>query len=220
MWYFLKSVRLNFFIYSTILGVSLLATSCGSGTSASNIKVPGVNNLGVSLVQDNMLISMVLTKIQLAGGLRYNIPKYPNSYMELSPDLESAGTLLAISISAKDILDTSLLDLGTFALPGGRALPGVAGGRLPAVTFSTSVFQNISFYLSPKKFGVFIPLKTLGPITAIITSRFYTGTNRVGNISLVGNDANGENAGVLLMLDLTPTVKKKIKSIAKKYAID
>lgn len=218
MWYFLKSVRLNYFIYSTILGVSLLATSCGSGTSASNIKIPGVSNLGISLIQDNMLISMVLTKVQLTGGLRYNIPKYPNSYMELSPDLESSGTLMAISISAKDILDTSLLKLETLGLPGGRALPGVAGGRLPAVSFTNTTFQNISFYLGPKLFGIFIPIKTLGPITAIITSRYYTGTNRVGNISLVGNDANGENAGVLLMLDLTTTVKKQIESVAKKYA--
>lgn len=220
MWYFLKSLRLNFFLYSTILGVSLLATSCGSGTSASNIKIPGVNNLGVSLIQDNMLISMVLTKVQLTGGLRYNIPKYPNSYMELSPDLESSGTLLAISISAKDILNTSLLKLDALTLPGGRALPGVAGGRLPAVAFSVPTFQNMSFYLGPKLFGIFIPLKALGSMTAIITSRYYSGSTSVGNISLVGNDANGENAGVLLMLDLTTTVKKKIESVAKKYAID
>lgn len=224
MWYFLKSAHFNFikktnlFVISAVMGASLLATSCGSGSSASNIKIPGVNNLGVSLVQDNMLVSMVLAKVTLDGGLRYNIPKYPNSYMELSPDLQSSGTLLAISISLKDILNTSLQTLDPIALPGGRALPGVSGGRLPAVAFSVSAFKNMTFYLGPKLFGIFIPVESLGSISAIITSRYYAGTTRVGNISLVGNDANGENAGLLLMLDLNPTVKKQINAAVKKYA--
>ncbi len=224
MWYFLKSVRFNLlkktnlFVVSTMIGASLLASSCGSGSSASNIKIPGVNNLGVSLIQDNMLISMVVANINVDGGLRYNIPKYPNSYMEVSPDLQSSGTLLAINVSLKDIMDTTLHSLDPIALPGGRALPGVAGGRLPAVAFSASAFKNMTFYLGPKLFGIFIPVKSLGGVSAIITSRYYAGTSRVGNISLVGNDANGENAGVLLMLDLNPTVKKQINSAIKKYA--
>ena len=224
MWYFLKSVRLklskktNFFVVSTVLGASLISTSCGSGSSATNIKIPGVNNLGVSLIQDNILVSMVISKMKIEGGLRYNIPKYPNSYMEISPDLQSSGTLIAINIAMKDMLDTSLQNLDPIALPGGRALPGVTGGRLPAVAFSIAAFKNMSFYMGPKLFGIFVPVQSLGAVTAIITSRYYAGTTRVGNISLVGNDANGENAGVLLMLDLNTTVKKQINSAVKKYS--
>ncbi|MBC7714055.1 MAG: hypothetical protein H7177_12000 [Rhizobacter sp.] len=214
MWYFLKSVRFSFVLAS----FSLMLASCGSGTSGTNIKIPGVDKLGVSVVQDNMLISMVLTKLNLTGGLRYNIPNYPNSYLELSPDLESSGTLLAISVSIGDTLNTSLQKLDPLTLPGGRALPGVAGGRIPAVSFSVSQFKNMSFYLGPKLFGIFIPVKSLAAINAIITSRYYSGSKAVGNISLVGSDASGENSGILLMLDLTPTVKSKLLSIAKKYS--
>ena len=51
---------------------------------------------------------MVVEGIQLDGGLRYNIPKYPNSYLEISPDLQSVGTLMAISVSLDDIFNDKL----------------------------------------------------------------------------------------------------------------
>ena len=205
------------FALSIALTAGVLSTSCGDGTSSSNIKVPGVNNMSVTLVQDNVLISMVFQGLHLDGGLRYNIPKYPNSYLEISPDLQSDGTMMAISVSLKDALNTSLHTLNPLTLPGGRPLPGVVGGRLPAVAFSIEKFKNMGFYLGPKLFGVFIPLKSLGIGNSIITARYYTGSNRIGNISLVGEDANGENAGILLMLDMNANVQSQLKSVAKKF---
>lgn len=202
---------------SAALTAGVLSTSCGDGTSSSNIQVPGVENMSVTLVQDNVLISMVFENLQLDGGLRYNIPKYPNSYLEISPDLQSAGTLMAISVSLKDVFDTKLQTLDPATLPGGRSLPGIAGGRLPAVAFSIEKFKNMGFYLGPKMFGVFIPLKNLGIGNSIITARYYTGANRIGNISLVGEDTNGENAGILLLLDMNASVKKSLATVAKKF---
>ena len=144
--------RTKALLLSAALTAGILSTSCGDGTSASNIQVPGVNNMSVTLVQDNVLISMVFEGLQIQGGLRYNIPKYPNSYLEISPDLMSSGTLMAISVSLKDVFDTSLQQLDPATLPGGRSLPGVAGGRLPAVAFSIEKFKNMGFYLGPKVF--------------------------------------------------------------------
>lgn len=204
-------------VLSIALSAGILSTSCGDGTSASNIQVPGVKKMSVTLVQDSVLISMVFEGLQLDGGLRYNIPKYPNSYLEISPDLMSNGTLMAISVSLQDVFNTSLQQLDPATLPGGRALPGVAGGKLPAVAFSIEKFKNMGFYLGPKVFGVFIPVKSLGIGTSIITARYYTGSNRIGNISLVGEDANAENSGILLMLDMSSSTQSQLKSVAKKY---
>lgn len=204
-------------VLSAALTAGILSTSCGDGTSASNIQVPGVKNMSVTLLQDNVMISMVFEGLQLDGGLRYNIPKYPNSYLEISPDLLSSGTLMAISVSLKDVFDTSLQQLNPTTLPGGRSLPGVAGGKLPAVAFSIEKFKNMGFYLGPKVFGVYIPVKSLGIGSSIITARYYTGSNRIGNISLVGEDANGENSGILLMLDMNASTKSQLKSVAKKF---
>jgi hypothetical protein len=209
--------RTKLLILSSLLTLGLFSTSCGNGTSSANMQVPGVQNMSVKLVQDSVLISMVFSSIQLDGGLRYSIPKYPNSFLEISPDLQSAGTLLSLNISLKDALNTNLQTLDPQSLPGGRALPGVAGGRLPAVAFSIEKFHGISVYLGPKLFGVFLPLKNLNIGSTIITARYYVGSNRVGNLSLVGQDANGENSGLLLMLDMNANVQTQLKAYAAQF---
>jgi hypothetical protein len=209
--------RTKLIILSSLLTLGLFSTSCGNGTSSANMQVPGVQNMSVKLVQDSVLISMVFSSIQLDGGLRYSIPKYPNSFLEISPDLQSAGTLLSLNISLKDALNTNLQTLDPQTLPGGRALPGVAGGRLPAVAFSIEKFHGISVYLGPKLFGVFLPLKNLNIGSTIITARYYVGSNRVGNLSLVGQDANGENSGLLLMLDMNANVQTQLKAYAAQF---
>lgn len=209
--------RTKLLILSSLLTLGLFSTSCGNGTSSANMQVPGVQNMSVKLVQDSVLISMVFTSIQLDGGLRYSIPKYPNSFLEISPDLQSAGTLLSLNISLKDALNTNLQTLDPQSLPGGRALPGVAGGRLPAVAFSIEKFHGIGVYLGPKLFGVFLPLKNLNIGSTIITARYYVGSNRVGNLSLVGQDANGENSGLLLLLDMNANVQTQLKAYSAKF---
>lgn len=190
-------------------------TSCGNN-STSNIQIAGVQGPHVSLLQDNLQISMVFENVQLDGGLRYNIPKYKYSYLEISPDLQSNGTLMSISISLKDIVEGNLDQLDPQKLPGGRNLPGVAGGSLPAVAFSIEKFHNMSFYLGKNVFGIFVPA-TVGVDGAIASFRYYMNQKAAGTISLVGNDDKGENAGILLMINLTGTTKAKMMNIYKKY---
>lgn len=198
-------------------GFALFSTSCGDGGSAKNIQIPGVIGPKVTLLQDNVLISMVFENIKIDGGLRYNIPKYQNSYLEISPDLQSEGTLMAVSVSLQDVFNGGLDQLDPQALPGGRPLPGVVDGRLPAVAFTIEKFKNMSFYLGNSVFGIFVPLNKLDIGGSIVTARFYTGKTRTGNISLVGSDSNGENGGFLLMLDMGSKTKKRLKKIAKKF---
>jgi hypothetical protein len=150
------------------------------------------------------------------GGLRYNIPKYKYSYLEVSPDATSGGTLMTISISLQDIVGGGLDKLDPLKLPGGRNLPGVTGGSLPAVAFSIEKFNNMSFYLGKSVFGIFVPAQ-IGVDGAIASFRYYVGTKAAGTISLVGNDANGENSGILLMLNLTTQTKAMMKNIETQY---
>lgn len=210
---FTKSKSLLLF---TILAFGFFSTSCGNGTSAANIKIPGVSKSAITLNNDSVLIAFVFDNIHLEAGLRYNIPKYPNSYVEISPDLQSAGTLMSISIALKDFAGSLLQNLDPQSLPGGRALPGVASGRLPAIAFSIEKFKGVSFYVGPKIFGAFIPLNNLGIGNSIMTARYYVSSTRVGNISLVGPDSNGENSGLLLMLDLSSATAQQ--AIAKAAA--
>jgi hypothetical protein len=191
------------------------ATSCGNN-STSNVQIAGLKGPTVSLLQDNMMISLVFNDIQLDGGLRYNIPKYKYSFLEISPDVESNGTLMQVSISLKDIVDGGLDKLDPAKLPGGRNLPGVTSGSLPAVAFSIEKFNNMSLYVGKDVFGIFIPA-AIGVDGAIASFRYYIGQKAAGTISVVGKDANGANAGVLLMLNMTGNVKSQIMNVYKKY---
>lgn len=191
------------------------ATSCGNNSS-SNIQIAGIKGPNVTLLQDNLLISMVFENVVLDGGLRYNIPKYKYSYLEISPDLQSAGTLMSISVSLKDIVDGGLDKLDPQKLPGGRNLPGVASGALPAVAFSIEKFHNMSFYLGKDVFGIFVPA-SVGVDGAIASFRYYMNQKAAGTISLIGNDDKGENAGVLLMINLSGATKTKMMKIYNKY---
>jgi len=191
------------------------ATSCGNNSS-SNIQIAGIKGPNVTLLQDNLLISMVFENVVLDGGLRYNIPKYKYSYLEISPDLQSAGTLMSISVSLKDIVDGGLDKLDPQKLPGGRNLPGVASGALPAVAFSIEKFHNMSFYLGKDVFGIFVPA-AVGVDGAIASFRYYMNQKAAGTISLIGNDDKGENAGVLLMINLSGATKTKMMKIYNKY---
>lgn len=198
-----------------LLSLSLVLTGCGDGSDGRNISIPGVDGPTVTLSEDNVLIAFVFENIMLDGGIRYAIPKYQQSYIEVSPHLQSGGTLMSVSVSLDDVFGGGLNALPPQLLPGGRALPGVATGRLPAVAFSIEKFNNMAFYLGPDVFGIFVPAK-LGIGNSIATFRFYSSGSRVGNLSLVGEDQNGENSGLLLMLDMKGSTKKRLQKFAKK----
>lgn len=198
---------------TTALSATLLfSTSCGNGTSSQNIQIPGISKTSVQLIQDTVLISMVFSDIQLDGGLRYDIPKYANSYVEIGPDAQSNGTLVAFNISITDVLNKKLQALDPTSLPGGRPLPGIVGGRLPAVAFSIEKFPGVVVYLGPQFFGIFLPTKDLGIGSNIITARYYTGNKRIGNMSIVGVDSTNKNSGVLLLLDMNANIQNQLQN--------
>jgi len=204
----------SLFVALTLVCSASLLTSCAE--NGTNIQIPGVDGPKVSLFEDKVLIQAVFTELYVQGGLTYYIPKYPHSYIEVTPDLLSAGTIMTVTISLKDLFSGVLEQQPAQALPGGRPLPGIVGGRLPAIAFSIPQFYNLQFYIGERVFGLFIPVKLNMPGT-MLTARFYNDGKRAGNMSLVGEDADSENSGFLLMLDLGPAVKSELKRINAKY---
>lgn len=201
-----------------ILLFAVSMTACKKDIGGkSTLAIPGVDGPKLHIIDDKLLISMVFENLTIDGGLRYPIPQYPNSHIEIAPDFESDGTLMVVAVDLDDVFSSSLDLLDPMTLPGGRALPGVASGKLPAVAFSIPKWKNLAFYLGPKLFGIFVPVPNLDMAGVMVTARFYAGGKRQGNVSLVGEDTNDENSGFLLMLDLDSTTKKKLKYLANKY---
>lgn len=201
---------------SLLATLLVLSAGCGDGKSKFNPEIPGVQGPTVTIVEQNVLITTIMDNMHVDAGFRYYIPDFPNSYIEISPDPQGDGTFFSISMAITDLFQDYLTDLEPQTLPGGRAFPGLITGKLPAVAYSIEEFQNISFYIGKSLFGLFIPVSTLDFMGEnILPMRFYSGNNRIGNVAIVGKDENGENSGILLMIDMSDKVKAQLKSYMK-----
>ena len=186
----------------TTLALGVLSCRGGDGRD-SGLGVGGIDGPHIVIQNGYLSIDVTFDSIELMGGLRYSIPEYPRSYVEIGPSLESDGTLMSLHMAVADLGGANLATLDPQTLPGGRPLPGIRAGRLPAVAFSIEEFHNIHIYAGNSFLGFFLPMPDLNVQYAILSTRFYLddGT-RAGNISLVGQDHNGENGGFLLLLKL------------------
>jgi hypothetical protein len=193
-----------------------IATGCGGG-GGGNVKIDGVIGPKVNFIDGKFTLSTILKDVSFDGGVRLQIPKLPNSYLEVGPDFQSNGTLIAIGIDTVDLkalVGGGLNLLDPHGLPGGRPLPGVLAGELPSIAVEVEKLSDLVFYFGPTVFGVFVPVK-LGIKDSILSFRFNADNGqRVGNISVVGKDGNGKNSGFLLLINMQ---EKMIKNLLAKH---
>ncbi len=197
-------------LLAIFMSMSLFFTGCGPG-GKTNIQIPGVSGPTVALENDHILIDMTFEKIVMDGSLRYAIPQVDDSYVDLSGDAATGGAHMSFVVSINGLLKGLGNSVDPLKLPGGRLLPGVASGALPAVAFSIEKFKNITFYIGKDVFGFFVPFD-VGFDANIASFRYYIGSKRGGNISLVGRDTEGSNSGILLLLDMNAQVQKQLRN--------
>jgi hypothetical protein len=208
------------------LGVMAAVTlsACGGSGSGVNPSIDGIVGPDVELVNGRLVLSMVFQNLSIDGGATIPIPKYPNSSVQVGPDFQSSGTLLVLTVNVTDFLG----DKGTLfdpqTLPGGRPIPSVAAGVLPAVAIQVPQLFNSVFYVGPQVLGFFVPFNKLDLAGSILTFRFHNKAGAaVGIIGLVGSDATGKNAGILAMIraDLIGILKapsaSTMAALARKY---
>ncbi len=208
-----KSKYVSVVVLAVMLAVMLAATTsaCKKSSSPKNIKITGVDGPFVGYSNGQFVMSMIIKNLSYDVGVRIPVPKTVDSFLEVGPDLQSNGTLVSIALSAVDIQNMTrngLSILDPMTLPGGRPLPGVIEGHLPAIAVEVPKLKNIVFYAGPAVFGTFIPV-VLPWKDYIGSFRFYDGTGlRVGNLSIVGQDSDESNSGLLLLVDIKGHVKK------------
>jgi hypothetical protein len=203
-------MALNKIVRTTALALALTVgvSSCGKGTG-KNVHIDGVVGPKVAFINDTFTMTVVLTNVSIDQGLRIPIPKLPNSYVEVGPDLQSNGFLISLGIAVQDLVSLlkGKIDLvDPLTLPGGRALPGVVAGYLPGIAVEVPQWDHMVFYMGTNVFGAFVPVKI--PLqNYMATFRFYDDSgDQIGNISVVGEDTNKANSGFLLLVDIAGKV--------------
>lgn len=190
------------------LAFAVSASACGTGTG-KNVQIQGVEGPNVAFVDNTFIMTVVLSQVNLNEGLRIPIPKLPNSYVEVGPDLQSNGMLISLGLSVTDLvglMNGKILLVDPLTLPGGRALPGVIAGYLPGVAVEVPQWDHMVFYMGTNVFGAFVPVKI--PLQNYMgTFRFFDSSgDQIGNISVVGEDSTGANSGFLLLVDIAGKV--------------
>lgn len=199
-------------IVFAMFAVSVFLLSCVGGDGSQNPVVPGLRGPTVTISNTHVLVSTVFLDLRLSGGLRYPLPKLKDSYVELSPDLQSDGVLLAFSFSLEDILGRDLSDMQPMGLPGGRPIPEIPGGRMPGVAFTIQHFTNMVFYLSDDKMALYFPWNNTIPDMGF---DYFVGERKMGRFYFVSPDIFAKNAGYLLVLNINNRTKRILKRLMR-----
>ncbi len=217
----MKLLKAKKFAFALSLAALTSLAGCGGG-KGTNPTIDGIDGPFVEYVGGRVLLSMVLKNVVVDAGVTMPIPKYPSSTLQIGPDFNSTGTLISLTINAADFLGNKGEGFDPTTLPGGRPLPGVAAGALPAIAMQIPSLSNAVIYVGPEVLGFFMPFNKLDTGGAIISFSFHNKDgDRVGTLSLVGSDANGKNAGILALMnvDLLGLVgQQKKEATLRRYA--
>lgn len=210
-------------VFATSLAVAMAftLTGCGGAGKGANPSIDGVIGPDVEYVNGRVVLSMVFQNIHMDGGATIPIPKYPNSSVQIGPDFQSSGTLLVLTISGSDFLGNKGAGFDPQTLPGGRPVPTVASGVMPAIAIQVPQLMNTVFYVGPEVLGFFVPFNKLDLAGSILSFRFYNkAAEPIGVLALVGSDASGKNAGILALMrvDLLGIIKAPSSSTLAKLA--
>jgi len=197
----MKFMQRIFLICTLIIVFSLSGCGGSPGGIVENPQIDGITGPNVALLNGSVIVSMIFHNITIDAGATIPIPRYPNSSFQLGPDFQTGGMLLALTLSIVDFLGNQGVGLDPKTLPGGRPLPGVAAGALPAIAVLIPVLRQSILYIGPSVIGLFVPFGKIDLEGIILTFRFFdTNKNPVGNLSLVGADGRGENSGLLALM--------------------
>lgn len=183
----------------------LVFAGCNSPTTGTNTwSIEGVDGPTLTFSNNVATIYATFTQLSVSAGATIPIPNMPNSSIEVAPNVQGGGVLLQATISAADVAKLAGANLlPPQELPGGRPLPGVAGGTMPSLAVQVPALDNITFYIGANVFGLFVPVGNFSTDQIIGTFQYYDQTNNLmGDISVVGEDANGKNSGFLLLIDV------------------
>lgn len=190
------------FTVAAVSGLAVFAASCNGGGGGNNWQIEGVTGPTVVETSANATISAIFQNLTVSVDATIPIPHMPNSTIVLAPVANNGGLQLTVNVNAADLValaDANLLPPQD--LPGGRPLPGVPAGELPMLAVQVPQLDNVTFYIGPNAFGIFVPVQfSVGQIVGFYD--YYDASNQLrGEISIVGDDSTGKNSGFLLMLN-------------------
>lgn len=184
----------RFFILFFALTLSLSSFAKG--------RIPGVVGPYINIIDEQVLISMGLTEVELpayGGGI---IPRTENSRLSLEPNNEDGGMLVVLKLDIEDIKKALKVQSGdSQLLPCGRPIMGFPTGEMKnGIRLDLGEDKyNISFYFSKTNFGTYVPFKFNLPLREPMAIPLQWKGKQVGSLSLVGRDGDKSAGGAIFI---------------------
>jgi hypothetical protein len=180
------------------LAALILLPACGNQSGSSEPGIKGVGKFTYSVSAGRAYLSVVFESLSMDVGARVPLSKPEGGYIELSPDFQSAGTLVAVSVPLSSLFKDHR-DLPVVGLPDGRAIPGVRGGALGAAAVELPVIGLSYFYLSADAYGIFFPVN-LPDVPVLVSSKVKDDKgNLLGIIWGIPKNGKATQSGVLFL---------------------
>ena len=164
------------------------------GASKCNWFAPKIKLPDVKLTFGDPVTLTLPLKGEILVGTKLDIPDVTGGFVELIPQVGNtpASVLLSVPAKAFDNPNFRLRDPGT--LPGGRALPKIADGKLPAAALVVPQWNNVVFYLGLEVAAVFVPTKSKEPDVQLTLPISDNAGRNIGFITRIPQE-NGDNGG-------------------------
>lgn len=183
-------------------GLLLSLAGCGSNTDVSGATgINGVSKYQVTINNGHARLVVVFDNVNIDAGARIPLRRPANAFIELGPDFESGGTMLALSVPLANMFEGGN-GLPSMGLPDGRPLPHIRSGALASMAVDLPVFGQSWLYLARDVFGIFIPVE-LPDFPLMVTTRIRDDQGNVlGVVSGIPRGRTGSISGVLFLFPI------------------
>lgn len=164
------------------------------GASKCNWFKPKVTLPDVKLTFGDPVTLSIPLKGEVSVGVKMDIPDLAGAYVELVPQVGKKDAYVFISVPSKEFENEKFKLRDPATLPGGRALPKIAEGKLPAVAITIPQWNNVVFYLGLEVAGVFTPTRSKEPDVNLTLPFSDNSGRQIGFITRIPQE-NGANSG-------------------------
>lgn len=189
---FKKFKFLSMFI---VFGLLTMAAKCS--WFSPDVQFPELKDIKLTF-GDPVTLSIPLKGQNIKFGVKVQIPDLEGAYVELIPKIGDKAPVVFLSVP-RDVFDNDKFRLRDPAtLPGGRELPKVATGKLPAVALQVKEWNDVVFYLGFEVAGVFIPTKGKDPDLEITLPMSDNNGRQIGWWTRIPQDTAQSNGGYFI----------------------
>lgn len=184
-------------------------SGCADKSVDGDAGIEGLGKFTYSVANGRASLTVVFENLHIDQGATIPLSRPEGAYVELGPDVFTAGTIFMISVPIQSLFQGNG-DLPRAGLPDGRPLPGINNGVLGALVVNLPLLGLTYLYLGEDVFGIFFPI-SLPNLPWIVTVKIRDEMgNLLGILSGIPKGKKGAISGALFLFPVEGSGSAKV----------